>query len=357
MAGLSGSINAADGAAFDQRLDALAATVCEHDPRSAQQRRADATGVLGRGEATLACQCGLDDCPAKTERNAAAAAVIHVLAEQATLESTSDKPGYLPGFGILPAESVRDLVPTAQLKPLIIPSETPDPGYRPSAVTREFVRWRDLTCRWPGCDRPVHKCDIDHTVPYPDGLTHASDLKHYCRIHHLFQTFDRLQCGSPRGSQKCSSRLLKPVGLGAPNLHLAANRWGSRSKKEKVGFEMGTHEAQRAMRARKAAGAAVLAGGMLLAAPGGIAIAAPDTGPGSATTGPGAPQPIGVHVKIVPFKVKIDPPKIVPFTVKIDPPKIVPFTVKIDPPKIVPFTVKIDPPKIVVAHPPASQTG
>ena len=44
--------------------------------------------------------------------------VIHVLAEQATLDGTSDHPGYLPGFGILPAESVRDLAATATLKPL-----------------------------------------------------------------------------------------------------------------------------------------------------------------------------------------------------------------------------------------------
>jgi hypothetical protein len=65
----------------------------------------------------------------------------------------------------------------------------PDPGYRPSTVTNEFVQWRDLTCRWPGCDKPVHKCDIDHTVPYPAGLTHACDLKHYCRVHHLIKTF------------------------------------------------------------------------------------------------------------------------------------------------------------------------
>jgi hypothetical protein len=188
-AAISGYLNAADGAALDQRLDALAATVCEHDPRTKEQRRADATGPLARGEATLACQCGSDECPAKAERATADAAVIHVLAEQATVDGTSDHPGYLPGFGILPAESVRELAATAQLKPLRVPSGTPDPGYRPSVVTRQFVAWRDLTCRWPGCDRPVDKCDVDHTVPYPAGLTHASDLKHYCRIHHLIKTF------------------------------------------------------------------------------------------------------------------------------------------------------------------------
>ena len=189
MAAASAHLKAADGAALDQALDALAATVCESDPRTHEQRRSDATGPLARREASLACQCGLDDCPAAAQRAAAEAAVIHVLAEQGTVEGTSDVPGYLPGFGIVPAESVRELATTATLKPVRIPAGPPDPGYRPSAVTREFVAWRDLTCRWPGCDRPVAKCDLDHTVPYPAGLTHASDLKHYCRIHHLIKTF------------------------------------------------------------------------------------------------------------------------------------------------------------------------
>ena len=100
------------------------------------------------------------------ERDATAAAVIHVLAEQATLDGTSDKPGYLPGFGILPADSVRELATSAKLKPVAVPTgAAPDPGYRPSAATLEFLRWRDLTCRWPGCDRPAEKSDIDHTVP------------------------------------------------------------------------------------------------------------------------------------------------------------------------------------------------
>ena len=192
MAFLSGHLHAADGAALDQRLEALAATVCERDPRTKAQRRADATGPLARGEATLACRCGRQDCPATAARDdatAAAAAVIHVLAEHATVEGTSNTPGYLPGFGILPAESVRDLAPRAQLTPVGIPCGPPDPGYRPSALTRDFTRWRDLTCRWPGCDRPVARCELDHTVPYPAGFTHASDLKHYCGIHHLIKTF------------------------------------------------------------------------------------------------------------------------------------------------------------------------
>jgi hypothetical protein len=57
-----------------------------------------------------------------------------VLAEQATLDGTSDKPGYLPGFGVLPAESVREVAKSATLKPVTVPVEAPpDPGYRPTA--------------------------------------------------------------------------------------------------------------------------------------------------------------------------------------------------------------------------------
>ena len=47
MAGICGNIRAADGAALDQRLDALAATVCDNDPRTKQQRRADAMRGVG----------------------------------------------------------------------------------------------------------------------------------------------------------------------------------------------------------------------------------------------------------------------------------------------------------------------
>jgi hypothetical protein len=189
MAGIWANLHATDAAAFDKRLDALAASVCEADPRTKAQRRADACGALGRGEQRLTCQCNSEDCPVAAEHKALADAVIHVLADQATLDGTSDHPGYLPGFGILPAESVRELATTATFKPLVIPSGAPDPGYRPSAVTAEFVRWRDLTCRWPGCDAPAERCDFDHTVPYPLVATHASGGKLYCRTHHLLKTF------------------------------------------------------------------------------------------------------------------------------------------------------------------------
>ncbi|TMS50985.1 HNH endonuclease signature motif containing protein [Mycobacterium sp. DBP42] len=193
------NLDAADGAALNQRLDAVAGTVCEHDPRTHEQRRADAVGPVARGQAQLACRCGRQDCAAGQKRAAADAAVIHVLANQTTLDGTSNDPGYLPGHGILPAETVRDLARSAKIKPLPVPEPEPgeepteasvgEPRYRPSVALTEFIRWRDLTCRFPGCDAPAQRCDIDHTAPWPAGPTHPSNTKLYCRAHHLVKTF------------------------------------------------------------------------------------------------------------------------------------------------------------------------
>ena len=63
------------------------------------------------------------------------------------------------------------------------------PGYRPSAGLERFIRCRDLTCRFPNCDRPAEFCDVDHAVAYPLGATHPSNLRCLCRKHHLLKTF------------------------------------------------------------------------------------------------------------------------------------------------------------------------
>ncbi|BBX74028.1 hypothetical protein MSHI_19340 [Mycobacterium shinjukuense] len=61
---IHGSLLTPDAQALDKRLTALAATVCAHDPRSRQQRRADALGALAAGADRLGCRCGRPDCTA-----------------------------------------------------------------------------------------------------------------------------------------------------------------------------------------------------------------------------------------------------------------------------------------------------
>ena len=189
MAYMTGSIFATDGKALDRRLDELAATVCEADPRTATQRRADALGALAAGGSRLVCGCKGGDCAAG--RSALKSnVVIHVVAEQASLEGRGSTPAVLPGVeGLIPAEVVAELARSARLVPLIAPADA-ESRYTPSAKLADFVRCRDVTCRAPGCDRPATECDVDHTIPYADGgATHASNLKALCRSHHLMKTF------------------------------------------------------------------------------------------------------------------------------------------------------------------------
>ncbi len=191
LAEIHGSLFASDAHALDRRLNALAATVCAHDPRSREQRRADALGALAAGADRLGCRCGRADCAAG-KRPGASPVVIHVIAEQATLEGTGTAPGSeVSADGLIPPELVQELAASAKLVALIHPADAPpEAGYVPSKALADFVRLRDLTCRWPGCDCPAVRCDLDHTIPYAQGgLTHASNIKCYCRTHHLIKTF------------------------------------------------------------------------------------------------------------------------------------------------------------------------
>jgi hypothetical protein len=118
--------------------------------------------------------------------------VIHVIAEQSTIEGSGSAPACEVGIdGLIAPELVAELAASAKLVALIHPADAaPENGYVPSKALADFVRCRDLTCRWPGCDRSAVACDVDHTIPYAQGgLTHASNLKCYCRTHHLVKTF------------------------------------------------------------------------------------------------------------------------------------------------------------------------
>lgn len=186
MAGIWANIHATDAAAFDQRLDALAATVCPNDPRTIMQRRNGPVGALAAGADRLMCGCGSPECPA-VAAGGAAPVVIHVLAEQSTVDGTGTTPGYLPGFGDPAGRVHQESGHDRQAQATDPARQQVSARVSASAALAEFIRWRDLTCRWPGCDATV--CDIDHTTPYPVGRTHPSNLKQYCRVHHLVKTF------------------------------------------------------------------------------------------------------------------------------------------------------------------------
>jgi hypothetical protein len=221
-ANLWGSLLATDAAVLERRLSQMAHDVCPGDPRTVAQRRADALGALAAGAHRLACGCGNTECPTGADPDPrAAAVVIHVVAEAATLDAAPDPhtcgerpsrpitPGmtlaealapdpepdlppaprppaaHLFGGATLPASMVAELIGKgAKVRPVRHPGDgPPEPGYRPSAELERFIRCRDMTCRFPGCDHPAEFADIDHTIPWPWGPTCASNLKCLCRKH------------------------------------------------------------------------------------------------------------------------------------------------------------------------------
>jgi hypothetical protein len=56
--------------------------------------------------------------------------------------------------------------------------------YVPSRRLKHLLRARNQTCTAPGCNAQASYCDIDHTIPYPDGPTCECNTNPKCRRHH-----------------------------------------------------------------------------------------------------------------------------------------------------------------------------
>jgi hypothetical protein len=105
-------------------------------------------------------------------------------------EPLATPPGVIIGGPLLPGPVVARAALHAKVVPIVHPGNAPpEPRYTPSRALADFVRSRDLTCRFPHCNVPADRCDTDHTIPYPHGPTCASNLKCLCRFHHLLKTF------------------------------------------------------------------------------------------------------------------------------------------------------------------------
>jgi hypothetical protein len=222
---------APDAVVLEQRVEQMARAVCEDDPRTLGERRSEALAAVAAGIFELACECGSTECAAAAgDARPPATALIHVVAQAATVEAASASasaeaagdvappqpapvgpeveaastveqgrvppafcpagPAFVIGAGVMPAPLLAATLERATVREVVHPGDAPaEPQYRPSRALADFVRCRDLTCRWPGCDKPAYDCDVDHTVPWPVGPTHASNIKCYCRFHHLLKTF------------------------------------------------------------------------------------------------------------------------------------------------------------------------
>ena len=234
-----GRVKITDADLMDRRAEALARSVCGDDPRTHGERRTEAFGIIAVNGDRLPCRCGKPDCPAAGKDPRAEHLVIHVITNDPGEDhGATQRRWSRPEAGDGPdagrwsrrrcwargcwatgqwrgrracahagAVPVHDGDRRRRGDPRTATGRTTghgrdDPtgtephrshrmaGYRPSTAQQRFVRTRDTTCCFPGCNRPAQYCDVDHTIPYgANGLTHPGNLKCLCRKHHLLKTF------------------------------------------------------------------------------------------------------------------------------------------------------------------------
>jgi Domain of unknown function (DUF222) len=84
------------------------------------------------------------------------------------------QPAATPGPDPPPGTSPRDLMGRLriQLTPIARGAcghDRAEPGYRPSRKLQHLVRARSTRCTAPGCGRPAARCDLDHTIAWDQG--------------------------------------------------------------------------------------------------------------------------------------------------------------------------------------------
>ncbi|MEV6413319.1 DUF222 domain-containing protein [Kribbella sp. NPDC051718] len=89
--------------------------------------------------------------------------------------------------------------------------------YTPSAALDRYVRLRDRTCQFPGCNRPAEFTDLDHRISFAaGGRTTAANLWCLCRHHHRLKHEGGWQIHlTPAGTYTWIS----PTGRHYPNKH------------------------------------------------------------------------------------------------------------------------------------------
>ncbi|MGN7778314.1 DUF222 domain-containing protein [Mycolicibacterium sp. 22603] len=235
-----GRMRTTDAAISQARLNDLAHGVCDADPRTVAERRADALAAVLAGADRLTCLCGNPECAGSGKDPRTGAVTIYVLTgqepdtghgvtpsagptpddsgtqgpvvpeEPAATQSEDEpqpstpatpnapaasmRPGLSAGItldgAIIPAHLLAELIATgAKVRSLNSATELgSEPRYRPSTALAAFVRMTSMTCCFPGCGKPAQRCDLDHLTPWPAGATHPGNLRPLCREHHLLKT-------------------------------------------------------------------------------------------------------------------------------------------------------------------------
>ncbi len=173
-------------AAYNRATDA-ARRKPKDDPRTFDQYRADVVlDLLTRGMVP-------DDTSGVRGVNGITATVVVTIPATALLHDHDDAHGQEPFPALLDDEILVDVdtvrmlaAETVTWERLFLHPVTGVPvtvdTYRPNRAMRRWLRARDGRCRWPGCNNPVYRADVDHTHDWDaGGATTIGNLAHLCR--------------------------------------------------------------------------------------------------------------------------------------------------------------------------------
>ncbi|WP_175637465.1 HNH endonuclease signature motif containing protein [Sinomonas mesophila] len=207
MCTLTALLPAEIGLAAYQRIDAIAHAAHGKDgeARTTPQLRADALAQALLTDAPA----GPNDGPQATLVEAVyptpvpvpegladlvrAEIVVHLPA--AVLLGASDDAAELEGYGVIDAQTARELAAAAPTWQRIwtdadgVPVRLGRTAYRPPEPLRRFIRYRDGVCLVPGCTCAARRAEIDHTIEWQDGgPTDADNLTLLCPKHHALKS-------------------------------------------------------------------------------------------------------------------------------------------------------------------------
>ena len=203
MATVVAFLPAADALALRNALDAMAQISLQRDRetnereeshqdsrsdfiRSMDHRRADALAELAAKALSDLSQFY------KPQRKPV---TINITMDLPTALGLAENPAVLSDYGPIPASIARELAADGKWRRFIsdpVSGSLLDLGretYEPPQALRDFLLARDRICRFPGCRRPGHMTDIDHSQSWESGgETSATNLGLLCRRHHRMKT-------------------------------------------------------------------------------------------------------------------------------------------------------------------------
>ena len=118
-----------------------------------------------------------------------------IIVDAATALHLADEPGYVPGYGWVPASIAREILADADAWRRWLIDDTTrtllDAGavrYRPSEALRDLIAARDVTCTADTCTRPASEAQIDHAIDFDGHNTTPANLHLVCGPDHLAVT-------------------------------------------------------------------------------------------------------------------------------------------------------------------------